>query len=74
MQNSVRELIFEIIFVEQFLNPVTNDGVLQDLVDVGPLVRVGVQQGLEDVLDVLAEVRGNLRILSHNNFSCKLMK
>ena len=70
----MRELIFEIIFVEQFLNPITDNGVLEDLVDVGPLVGVGVQQGLEDVLDVLAEVRRDLRILSHNNFSCKLMK
>ena len=74
MKNSMREFILKVILVQEFLDPVTNDWILQDLIDVGSLVGLGIQQGLKDVLDVLAEMRWDLRIFTNDNFSSKLMQ
>lgn len=42
VQNGMRELIFEVVLVQKLLNPIPNDWILQDLIDVGSFIGLGV--------------------------------
>lgn len=42
MQDSMRELIFEVILIQKLLNPVPNNRVLQNLINIGSLIRVSI--------------------------------
>jgi hypothetical protein len=38
----MRELILKVILIQELLDSISNNGVLQDLIDVGPFIRLSV--------------------------------
>lgn len=64
VKNCVRKLILEVLLIEQFLDPLVDDRVFQNLVDVWPLVGILVKHRLEEVVDGAAEVAWNVWIFA----------
>lgn len=69
MQNRMGKLILKVINREKSLNPVLNNGIRQDLIDIGPLLRLNIQHSLKNTLNALAEVRGDVGVLAHDDFA-----
>jgi len=73
VEDGMRKLVFEVIFVKQRVDAVLDDRVLQDLVDVWPLVRVHVQHGSQHVSDSLAEMSRDVGVLASDDLSSQLV-
>ena len=70
----MRELVFEVILVEQRVDSVLDDRVLQDLVDVWSLVRVHVQHRSQHVAHSLAEMSREIGVLASDYLSSQLVE
>lgn len=64
----MRKLILEVLLIEQFLDPLVDNWVFKNLVDVWPLVGILVKHGLEEVVDRSTEVGWNVRIFARKDF------
>ena len=64
VEDRVRELILEVLLVEQFLNPFVDDWVFENLVDVWSLVGILVQHRLKEIVDCPAKVAWDVRIFA----------
>lgn len=60
----MRKLILEVLLIEQFLDPLVDDWVFQNLVDVWPLVGILVEHRLKEVVDGAAEVAWDVWIFA----------
>lgn len=74
VKNCVWEFILEVVFVQKLLNSISDAWVLQNVINVWPFIWVSIKHGGEEVLHVLAEVGGHLRVLTLNDLLSKLMK
>lgn len=70
----MRELILEVILVQEKLDTVGNTWHLKDRVNIGSLARVTVEHGRQEILHILAEVGGYVGILTLDDFLRKLME
>jgi hypothetical protein len=64
VKDCMRKLILEVLLIEQFLDPLVDDWVFQNLVDVWPLVGILVEHRLKEVVDGAAEVAWDVWIFA----------
>lgn len=74
MQKGVGKLLLEVLFVQKLLDPRVDHGVLQNLVDVGPLGRVQIEQGSDKIVRLLAEMRRYVGIFALQDLFGELVK
>ena len=74
MKDSVTKLILKILLVEQLLDSLVDDWVLEDLVDVWPLVWILLEHALQKVWDVLSKVTWKIWVLANYDLLSELMK
>ena len=74
MQNSVRELVTEVILSQQFLDALSNHRVPENGVDVGPLLRVHIEHSLQQIGHILTEVARHIVVLALDDFVGQLVQ
>ena len=74
MQDCMGEFILKIIFVQQLLDPVSDDRRLQELVDIGPFGGISLKHRLEQHCDVLGKVGRHCGVLALDDLLGQLMQ
>lgn len=74
MKNRVGELISEVVFIQKLLDSLGNHWISKDSVDIRSFFWVDAEHTLQQVLDILAEMRWYIVILTNNDFPGQLME
>ena len=63
----MRELITKVIFIKQFLDALSYNGVAQDCIDVWTLFWIHAKHTLKQISDILAKMAGHIVILTDDD-------